>query len=75
MLKVTDACQHHAHAMGIAVVNAVLVLDRAPMLYHCGDTCFMGDGHTVREWEEGIGSHDRTFQVEAKLIGFGYGLS
>ena len=54
MLKVTDACQHHAHAIGIAVVNAVLVLDGAPRLYHRGDACFMGNGYTVREREEGI---------------------
>ncbi len=75
MLKVTDACQHHAHALGIAVVNAVLVLDRAPRLDHCADACFVGDGYTVWEGEEGIGGHDRTFQVESKFLGFGYGLS
>ena len=75
MFKVADTSQHHAHALGIAVVNAVLVLDRAPRLYHRGDACFMGDGYTVREWEEGIRGHDGTFQVEAKLIGFGNGLS
>jgi hypothetical protein len=75
MFEVTDACQHHAYSMGIAVVNAVLVLDRAPRLYHCGDTCFMGDGNAVWEGEEGIGGHDSTFQVEAKLIGLSYGLS
>ena len=75
MLKVTDACQHHAHAMGIAEVNAVLVFDGAPRLYHRGDACFMGDGYTVREREEGIGGHYCAFQVESKFLGFGYGLS
>ena len=75
MFEVANTCQHHAHTLGIAVVNAVLVLDRAPRLYHRGDACFMGDGYAVGEGEEGIGSHYGTFQVEAKLIGFGNGLS
>ncbi len=70
MLEVAHACEHHAHALGIAVVDAVLVLDGAARLHHCGDACFVGDGNTVREWEEGVGSHDSTFQVEAKLICF-----
>ena len=75
MFEMADTCQHHAHALGIAVVNAVLVLDGAPRLYHCGNACFMCDGYAVREGEEGVRGHDSTFQVEAKLIGFGNGLS
>ena len=75
MFEVAHAGKHHAHALRIAVVDAVLVLDRAAWLHHCGDACFVGDGYAVREREEGVGSHDSTFQVEAKLIGFGYGLS
>ena len=75
MFKVADTRQYHAYALGIAVVNAILIFDRAPRLYHRGDACFMGDGYTVREGEEGIGGHDGSFQVEAKLIGFGNGLS
>ena len=70
MLEVADTCQYHAHALGIAVVDAVLVLDRAARLDDCGDACFVGDGDTVREREEGVGSHDSAFQVEAKLICF-----
>ena len=61
MFEVADTCQHHAHALGIAVVNAVLVLDRAPRLYHRGDACFMGDGYAVWEGEKGVGGHDSTF--------------
>ena len=75
MLEVAYACKYHAHALGIAVVNAVLVLDRAARLHDCADACFMGDGYAVWEWEKGVGSHDSTFQVEAKLICFGNGLS
>ncbi len=75
MFEVTDACQHHAHALSIAVVNAILVFDGAPRLYHRGDACFMGDGYAVWEWEKGIGGHDCAFQIESKLIGFGNGLS
>ena len=75
MFEVAYTRQHHAHALGIAVVNAVLVLDRAPRLDHCGNACFMGDGYAVWEREEGVGGHDRTIEVEAKLIGFGNGLS
>ena len=70
MLEVAYAGEHHAHALGIAVVDAVLVLDRAARLHHCGNACFGGDGDTVRKREEGVGSHDSTFQVEAKLICF-----
>ncbi len=70
MFEVAHASEHHAHALGIAVVYAVLVFDRAAWLHHCGDACFMGDGNAVREREEGVGIHDSTFQVEAKLICF-----
>lgn len=34
MLKMPDACHHHGHAVGIAEVDAVLVLDRAARLHH-----------------------------------------
>ena len=61
MLEVAYAGEDHAHALGIAVVDAVLVLDRAARLHHCGDPCFVGDGNAVREWEEGVGSHNSTF--------------
>jgi len=70
VFEVPYAGEHHAHALGIAVVYAVLVLDRAAWLHHCGDACFVGDGDTVREREEGVGSHNSAFQVEAKLICF-----
>ena len=70
MLEVAYAGEHHAHALGIAVVDAVLVFDGSSRLHHCGDACFVGDGDTVREREEGVGSHHSTFQVEAKLICF-----
>ena len=70
MLEVAYAGEHHAHALGIAVVDAVLVFDRATRLHHCADACFVGNGYAVREWEKGVGSHDSTFQVEAKLICF-----
>ena len=75
MFKVANTCQHHAHALGIAVVNAVLVLDRAARLHDCADACFVRDGYAVWEGKKGVGGHDSTFQVEAKLIGFGNGLS
>lgn len=75
MFKVAHAGHYHAHAVCVAEVDAVLVLDGASRLYHRTNACFMGDGYAVGEWEEGIGSHDGTFQVEAKLIGFGNGLS
>jgi len=61
MLEVTHASEHHAHALGIAVVDTVLVLDRATRLHDCGDACFVGYGNTVREREKGVGSHDSTF--------------
>ena len=70
MLEVAYAGEHHAHALGIAVVDAVLVFDRAARLHDCGDACFVGDGNAVGEWEEGVGSHNSTFQVEAKFICF-----
>ena len=70
MLEVAHPGEYHAHALGIAVIDAVLVFDRATRLHDCGDACFVGDGDTVREREEGVGSHDSTFQVEAKLIRF-----
>ena len=75
MFEVADACQHHAHALSIAIINAVLVFDGAPRLYYRGDACFMGNSYAIREGEKGIGGHHGTFQVEAKLIGFGNGLS
>lgn len=75
MFEMAHAGEHHAHALGIAVVNAVLVLDRTSRLYHGANACFMGDGYAIREWEEGVGGHHCTFQVEAKLICFGNGLS
>ena len=54
MFEVADTCQHHAHALGIAVVDAVLVFDRATRLDDCGDASFVGDGDAVREREEGV---------------------
>ena len=61
MLEVAHASEHHAHALGIAVVDAVLVFDRATRLDDCGDASFVGDGDAVREREEGVGSHNSTF--------------
>ena len=61
MLEVAYAGEHHAHALDIAVVDAVLVFDGAARLHDCGDACFVGDGYAVREREEGVGSHDSTF--------------
>jgi hypothetical protein len=34
MFKMPDACHHHGHAVGIAEVDAVLVLDRAARLHY-----------------------------------------
>ncbi len=68
MLEVAHAGEDHAHSMRIAVVDAILILDGATRLHHCGDASFVGDGDTVREREEGVGSHDSTFQVKAEFI-------
>ena len=61
MLEVAYAGEDHAHALGIAVVDAVLVFDGSSRLHYCGDASFVGDGHAVREWEKGVGSHNSTF--------------
>ena len=75
MFEMSHSGHHHAHAVSVAKINAVLVFDGAAGLHYGGDSCFMRNLHTVREWEEGIGSHHRTFQVKAKFSGFDDGLT
>lgn len=54
MLKVSHTRHDHGHAVGVAIVDAVLVFDRSAGLHDCGDSSFVSDLHAVREWEEGV---------------------
>lgn len=66
MLKVTESGEHHGYTVGIAVVDALLVADRATGLYDSIDTCLVSYLHAVGEGEERIGSEHRTIEVKTK---------
>ena len=51
------------------MVNAVLILDGAPWLDYRGDSGFMGQIHTVWEWEKCIRRHHGSCQVEPVSLG------
>src|SRR5438105_3985932 len=69
MAKMANAGQHHRHLMLVARLDRVLVAHRSAGL---DDRRHAGRGRLVNvvpEWEEGIGSHDRS---AAALTGFAH---
>ena len=74
MLEVADAGDDHGYAVGVAVVNGVLVADGSSGLYHGVDSGLMGYLDAVGEGEEGVGGHDSSVKVEAKRACLGDGL-
>ena len=64
MFEVTDTGGDHGHSVSIAVVNSLLVADRAAGLDHCSDACLVGYFNTVGKREEGIGSHYSAIEVK-----------
>ena len=74
VLEVSDTGKDHCHFMLIAIVDRVLVLDRSPRLNNRLNTVLIGDLNTIREWEESIRGHHRTFELETESRGFLYRL-
>ena len=68
MFKVSLSGYCHTHSVLLAVVDAVLVMDRATRMGDSHDTGLMGNLHTVREGEECIAGHNCTIQVEAETL-------
>ena len=68
------ACNHHCDIVGIAVVDAFLVADASTRVNYSIDAGFVGNLHTIREWEERIGSHYSAIEVESERAGFCNGL-
>ena len=66
MFEVTYAGHGHGHIVGIAVVYGLLVTHGASGMYYRSDTGLVGYLHAVCKWEEGIGRHYGTVQVESE---------
>ena len=75
MLEVSDAGHHHSNSVFVAVVNSVVVANRAAGLNNGGNTCFVRNFYAVGKWEECVGSHNGAVEVKAERAGFGDGLS
>ena len=74
MLEVSIACEDHADVELVAAVDGFLVAYGAARLDDGGDTCFVGQLHTVVEGEEGIRGQHSTVEVEIELLGLLDGL-
>ena len=68
MAEVTETGHDHCHAVGTAIINRLVVADRAAGLYHIVDTCFMRDFHAVAEGEEGVRGHGGSVEVEVEIV-------
>ena len=64
----------HCDSVGVAVVYALLIADRAAGMYDCCHTSFAGNLHAVGEGEEGVRGHDCTVEVKAERARFFDGL-
>ena len=65
----------HAHVVLFAVVDGILVVDRAAGVCHGDDAGLMGYLYAVGKGEEGVACLDGTVEVEAERLGFGYCLA
>ena len=71
MPETTHPGEHHRHPVVVGGLDHVLVVDRAAGLDHGVDTGLGGGVDPVREREEGIRGHDRTFGCFAFGVALG----
>ncbi len=68
MFKVAVAGDEHGHIGFVAIIDAVLILDRSARMDDGGDAGLMCDLNTIRERKESFGGHDGTMQIKAKCF-------
>ena len=68
MFEVTESRDGHAHVVLLAVVDGILVVDRAAGMCHSHNAGLVGYLHTVGKGEEGVACHHCAMQVEAEAL-------
>ena len=66
MPEMPYATEDHDHATLVGRVDHFLVAHRTTWLNDTFDACFRCIVNSITEWEERIGSHDCTIQVETE---------
>src|SRR5690606_13677378 len=62
------ACNNHRQSVLFAVINGILVANRASGLNECGDAGLMSELHAIIEWEECITRHHSADSIETDLL-------
>ena len=74
VLKVADSCHNHGNTVFVAVFNGVVISDASAWLNNRIDAFFAGNLNAIGKWEECIGSHHGTLQVELEIMSLFDGL-
>lgn len=66
MLKMPDTGRDHSYVVLVAVVDAILITNRAAGLYHRRNTRLTRNFDAIGEREKCIGSHNGPVQIKSK---------